>query len=824
MASRTGRVKGVPGCVASVASGSRAELEGPEENARRERTVKEDVYHYMSAVRPAIQYLGPVLCLKVEAAMELACEAQHRQKGRSGEPHISHLVAVTLILASLGMDCDTIVAAILHDTVEHAFVTFDEIELHFGSSVRRIVEGETKVSKLPKMAQNMSGSKADEQAENLRWMFVAMIEDWRIIVVKVADRLHTMRTLEFVEEEKQTIIARETLEIFAPLAHRLGLWNIKSELENLAFRFLYPSEYRQVEEMVRVRLPTYRKVLDESRALLEEVLSRDEILRRNVRVEVTARTKELYSLWTKMNHGNKSIHQIFDLAALRVNLHPKVSNSHEVFSRQSDAPQISESEAQRAANLEESLCYHVLGIVHNMWHPYPQRVKDYIAFPKENGYRSLHTTVMAGSTPTPVEVQIRTSEMHKVAEYGKAAHCVKNVEDTAWLSKIRECEDEISSSREFVEVVRREILGRRVFVFVVDATDIGATRILNLPKGSTAVDAAVYADQSLLESMIAFKVNGTLSPLSQELQNGDVVSFVKSKYSPGPQKEWLDHAKMRRTKTQLKLYFRRQKQKARSAKGWEIVREYLKVHVHQDLREPTDIPVAAFQEFGVYSVDNFCMLIASSSGSEQSQLLSRLADYFRQQEKTPSTKYPREEETVIDRASKVAQIILDKDSKTAQLVEISSCCLPLPGDEIFAYNSDSSRVSRIHRVCCSEGASSQEMRDASITGPLIWEIRKDTDSTMYKTWIEVTCQDRNGLLSDVTAAISSAPIKGTQSVTTGRTATLEYCLHVRNLDMLRAVIDSVSQVPGVLSIKRRGSHAVGTGESFDTSKKVAGLN
>ncbi|EME28808.1 guanosine-3',5'-bis(diphosphate) 3'-pyrophosphohydrolase [Galdieria sulphuraria] len=533
------------------------------------------VEYYWSQLETQLTYHSTSDLRVIKSALQLAYQAHELQKRHSGDPFITHPVAVANILAELRMDRDTIVAGLLHDTVEDTEVTLSTIEQLFGMEVRRIVEGETKVSKLPKMAD----ISIDKQAENLRQLFIAMTEDWRIIIVKLADRLHNMRTLQFMKQAKRHKIAKETLDIFAPLAHRLGMWQIKAELERLGFMYLYPSEYEEIRQLVEKKLPKYMRVLEESRQALKTALQNDVILQQSVaQVEVSARIKELYSLWKKMQQHGKDIEDIYDLVALRVLITPKPM---QLECCSSDASQCNEWNRKMLETLEKSLCYYTLGIVHAMWQPFPCRVKDYIAFPKENGYQSLHTTVMAGGAQAPLEVQIRTLEMHLVAEYGMAAHwmykdnsVVIASKATRWMSTIVEWGDEIANSREFVELVRRELLGSRVFVFAkFESYSDRCLEIFNLPRGSTIVDIAFQLDSCLGLRMTCARVHGKIVPFWYILENADVVTIACNS-SAEPQIEWMDYAKTRIAKRNLRLYFDQMHTKQCIQTGFHIWNHY----------------------------------------------------------------------------------------------------------------------------------------------------------------------------------------------------------------------------------------------------------
>jgi len=475
-------------------------------------------------------YLRPSAQQVVRLALEVALCAHHGQTRRSGEPYIVHPVEVACILAQSQMEKVTLISGLLHDTVEDTDLTFHEIERLFGSTVRKIVEGETKVSKLPKMVRSQmeqrdagspaeTQSKLEEQVENLRSMFIAMADDWRIVVVKLADRLHNMRTLQYMPVDKRDRIARETLEIFSPLAHRLGMWQYKTELADLSFKYLFPVEYAQLDSRISSKFCAYENALEEAKQKIEDLVQTDPWLQGRLRsVHVVGRTKSIYSTFKKMQRDECSIEKILDLVALRVVLCPEPEERHDG----AEAPQ------QLPDDSENAMCYHVLGKVHSCWTPLPRTLKDYISSPKPNGYRSLHTTVLVGTQP--LEVQIRTQAMHLVAEYGAAAHWAYKDQAASlpWLQIIREWNVQVDSAHEFMQLVRQELLGTRVFVFTRNG------RILNLARGATLSDAAIHLGVSLRGHVPL--LNGAHSAPAQELSNGDIVSFEQSSpvMVPGP--------------------------------------------------------------------------------------------------------------------------------------------------------------------------------------------------------------------------------------------------------------------------------------------------
>lgn len=516
---------------------------------------------YWAVLAPSLRHLHNTELQHVKFALEIAYYAHNGQKRKSGEPFIIHPVSVAELLAGLRMDVDTLAAGLLHDTVEDTDLDFQQLELMFGPEVRKIVEGETKVSKLPKIALTapVPGAAPVEQAENLRQMFIAMSEDFRIIIVKLADRLHNMRTLEHMAPHKQAKISRETLEIFAPLAHRLGFWQFKSELEDLSFRYLYPDKYHKLKDQLGELRSMFSRALESSRLALNTTLEDDLMLKeQSVTARVTGRLKETYSLWVKMQKKSCAEPvQLNDVVALRVVL---------------DIPQRPEESLEEWKMRGVWLCYHVLGLVQRLpdCEQVPTQVKDYISFPKPNGYQSLHTCIMCDQQI--VEVQIRTNWMHAVAEYGMAAHWLYKDEKYGnkahfqryqmhWMSTIKVWQNEIHNSTEFVDTIRRELLGKRVFVFLRDG------KIVNLPRGATVIDAAFAIHSDLGLRMANASINGKPMSLTYELVNGDVVSIATDD-DARPALDWIRSAKCRSTRAKLRGYFRAAQRFAMLQKGW----------------------------------------------------------------------------------------------------------------------------------------------------------------------------------------------------------------------------------------------------------------
>lgn len=561
---------------------------------------EEAIQEFWDELRPTFGYLPDSRTSEVYKALRVAYECHNGQMRKSGEPFVMHPVQVALLLTSLKMDTETVMAGLLHDTVEDTDMTFELVEELFGPVVKSIVEGETKVSKLPKLAfseeteTDKEASTYDEQAENLRQMFVAMTEDYRIIIVKLADRLHNMRTLQHMKPAKQIKISRETLDIFAPLAHRMGIWQFKSELEDISFQYLYPQEYKRLKRKLLTHEQRLSEVLERSQALLKAQLEGDMTLQdQAAKVEVVGRTKEIYSLWHKMEtKEERNLDHIGDVVALRVIITPpedeeeeegefEEHDDHDFKSSQSMSRPKNRRNSQRTNQADRGvwLCYHVLGLVQHLpgFQPLPTRVKDYISFPKPNGYQSLHTAVMLNGQT--IEVQIRTSHMHQVAEYGMASHWAytdskrmphADVYNTPWLSSIKEWQKDRISSRDFVESVRRELLGKRVFVFLRNG------KILNLARGATAIDAAFQIHTEIGLQMHAVEINGKAVPFSYELRNGDVVSILTGKGRPSL--DWMRYAKSRSTRSKLRAYFRQKQKESLREAGKILLMDYLWMH------------------------------------------------------------------------------------------------------------------------------------------------------------------------------------------------------------------------------------------------------
>ncbi|KAL7537533.1 hypothetical protein ACHAXR_007884 [Thalassiosira sp. AJA248-18] len=792
---------------------------------------------YWEQLLPTVAYLGTSNAAKVKQALRVAYRAHRAQMRKSGEPFIIHPVEVALLLSGMKMDAETVMAGLLHDTVEDTDLTFEQVEAMFGQEVKNIVEGETKVSKLPKLA---FADYADEQAENLRQMFIAMTDDYRIIIVKLADRLHNMRTLRHMKPEKQKKISRETLDIFAPLAHRMGLWPFKSELEDTSFMYLYPREYTELNRRLSQRQAQFGETLNNSIRVLEETLNNDPTLKsQGAKIEVVGRTKELYSLWHKMEmKHDRNLDHITDLVALRVILTPAGDNG-----------------TDQEADSGVWLCYHVLGLVQHLpgFQPFPTKVKDYISFPKPNGYQSLHTALMYKGQS--VEVQIRTSYMHQVAEYGMASHFAYKDEvkrsnsgrvfNTPWLSSIKEWQQDTVCSRDFVDCVRRELLGKRVFVFLRNG------KILNLARGATVVDAAFAIHTEVGLNMHGVEINGKPVPISYKLENGDVVSILTGE-GGRPTTEWMRFAKSRSTRSKLRAYFRSKQHDSVRKSGELIFFDYLNQH-RKEILESSYLEY----EFGIpqnaKELSHFLpgrshyndadeLLFAIGKSHKPNFLRTKISKIFLVPLKIL-------EASDVDRFANITQkmyasqvdshnaahsnaALLDETDESAQLSDVDlpdegpveyadaecACrhCLPVHGDKVIGTKGHAADAPTIvHRLECPyaqqalNDAKSGVMGDEVIGDPvkLVWsdeEAWEEGNSHTFLTEIVVTAHDRKLLLADCSVVASkNSEILKTGSSSSAEHCTLEFLVRVSDIHELQILMNHMNEVHSVMSVERR---------------------
>lgn len=717
------------------------------------------------SLQNATEYLAPEDAARVADAYAFAEEAHRGMARRSGEPFITHPVAVTEILAEMHLDVSALIAGLLHDTVEDTPVTFEQIEERYGETVRKIVEGETKISKLAVRVYE------DEQSENLRQMLLAMVGDVRIILVKLADRLHNMRTLGAMPPTKQQRISEETLEIFAPLAHRLGINHIKNELEDLSFQYLEPQRYRQLERQVRMRHVEREAYVKQSIDLLAEKLEAE-----GLTFELSGRSKHLYSIYRKMQRDNRNLDQIFDLMAIRAILDPDTS-----------------ANGMGREDAEKAVCYRALGIVHSLWTPIPGRFKDYVAVPKPNGYQSLHTTVI-GLLGQPIEVQIRTRSMHEVAEFGVAAHWAYKAgvtdaeaiqERLEWMKQLLEVDTSSDDAEGFVDAVKHDFLGERVLVFTP------AGDVVSLPRGSTPIDFAYQVHTEVGHRCIGARVNGEIVPLNHELATGDRVEILTNRSSQyGPSQDWLNVVVTRGAKQKIRHYFRAQERQVQLENGKRLLERALRrrnLPVAQ-LTTRAKLEDAAKKIIHADSVDELLLAIDAQRVSPKHVVETLVPDLVKERRPWPMTEAPKKS---------VSGVYVDGLDAPANLAK---CCSPVRGDDVIGYITRGRGIS-VHRLDCPNVKHlmrSEQERFVNVT----W----DTPSgEVFPVDFEVIAIDRPGLLKDVLDVISAmnksasrvaADVQGTMR------ARIMFRVDVKDQSEIEFIKDNVGRIADVTRVYR----------------------
>ncbi len=696
----------------------------------------------------------------IRKAYEFADRAHQGQFRDSGESFIDHPVEVAEILAELGMDVETIVAGILHDVLEDTSVTREELTAQFGKEICLLVDGVTKLSRIPFQ------SKEEQHVENLRKMFLAMAEDLRVIVIKLADRLHNMRTLKHLPEDRQRKIANETLEIYTPLAHRLGMWVLKWELEDQALRYLEPKEYYNIVQLVA-------KKRKEREGDIEEVTNtlREKLAELGVRAEIQGRPKHFYSIYLKMKEQGKEFSEIYDLMAVRV-----------IVDSVKD-------------------CYGVLGTVHTLWKPIPGRFKDYIAMPKSNMYQSLHTTVV-GPKGEPLEIQIRTWEMHRTAEYGIAAHWRYKEGDKgnkdfeakiAWLRQILEWQKEMKDAHDFMETLKIDLFTYEVFVF----TPRGDVK--TLPVGSTPVDFAYSVHTDIGHRCIGAKVNGKIVPLDYQLHNGEFVEILTSKTAEGPSQDWLSFVKTSRARSKIRQWLKEERREESAEKGRELLEKEVKKH-GLDVAEVLKIEklTEVAKRYGFANTDDLLASVGFGRVTSR-QVLGKLIDEkileIKKRELKGKYQERRQGSGPADRRSQ-GIIVPGVDNL---LVKVSKCCNPVPGDKIIGYITRGRGVS-VHRVDCPNVANLRDAPDRRIE--VNWN---EGGGSAYPVEIEVEAVDRANLLTNIMNSISEtkANIVAVNARTTkNRMAIINLVVDIRDVEHMELVMKKIKKVEGVLNVFR----------------------
>ncbi|OUM88435.1 MAG: (p)ppGpp synthetase [Bacillus thermozeamaize] len=706
-----------------------------------------------------LDYLSEEERAQVREAYRMAEEAHKGQTRKSGEPYIFHPLAVAGILADLQMDVSTIVAALLHDVVEDTEISLKQIEERFGPDVSHLVDGVTKLGRLKYK------TKEEQQAENHRKMFIAMAKDIRVILIKLADRLHNMRTLKYLSEEKQREIANETLEIFAPLAHRLGISTIKWELEDISLRYLNPQQYYRIVNLMQ-------KKRSEREQYIEEVIRtlREKLAEMMIEADISGRPKHIYSIYRKMVQQKKQFNEIYDLLAVRV-----IVNS-----------------------IRD--CYAVLGIIHTLWKPMPGRFKDYIAMPKPNMYQSLHTTVV-GPKGEPLEVQIRTWEMHRTAEYGVAAHWAykegKAVTDDeasrnlSWFREILEWQQDYRDAKEFMESLKTELFSDVVFVFTPKGD------VVELPSGSVPLDFAYRIHTEVGNRCIGAKVNGKIVPLDHRLKTGDIVEILTSKHSYGPSRDWLKIAQSSHARSKIRQWFKKEKREENIAKGQEELERELKKQGFAPAEWMTNEKLEAVAK--AYNLGSREDLLAALGygGISLNQVMGKLTEKARKDQRDDLNLSAVKQHSPSE--SKPTHGVRVKGVDNL-LVRFSRCCTPVPGDEIVGFVTKGRGVS-IHRNDCPNIQQLKKEQDRIIE--VEWE--GVDDSSSYPVDIEITGYDRKGFLNEVLQTVSEA--KTNISAISGRSdknkvTTILMTINIHNLDHLHKVVDKVKSIKDIYSVRR----------------------
>ena len=705
----------------------------------------------------------------IEKAYDTAEKMHEGQLRRSGEPYIIHPMAAAEILAELGMDEDTIVAGLLHDVVEDTEYTIDDLEKDFGSNIALLVDGVTKLGSIK------FESKEERQAENLRKMFLAMSKDIRVLIIKLADRLHNLRTINYMNEQKIQEKCNETLEIYAPLASRLGMYNIKFELEDTALKYLDPEAFRALKDNVSEKKDQRQKnidaVIDEIKEALKDV---------DIKYEIKGRSKHFYSIYKKMKYQHKQLDEIFDLIGIRI-IVESVRN-----------------------------CYAVLGIVHTLWKPIPGRFKDYIAMPKPNMYQSLHTTVI-GDSGKPFEIQIRTYDMDKVAEYGIAAHWkykegVKDDQEDvklAWLRQTIELQKDMKDPEEFMETLKVDLFANQVFVFTPQGD------VLELPAGSTPLDFAFKIHTAIGSKCVGAKVNGKMVTIDHVLENGDIVEIVTSANSSGPSIDWLKIAKSSTARSKIRSWLKKQNSSDTVDKGKDMIDKYVrrKGHDPQQVLKSTFIN-RAMKELNINSTDELYTQL-SYGGAFQSKVANLLFGYYQEELKEKEDKQKNDIENLKTGESKQKKTLRQQHDDVGisvkgadnLMIRVAKCCNPVPGDDIIGFITKGRGIT-VHRVDCVNMTSLPEAEKVRFID-VEWNM-DELDKT-YDADVTVIAKDQKGLFSEISKACDDmdAHITGVNAKSSkDETVQITLTLSIANTAQMQKILRTFRNVNGILEVYR----------------------
>ena len=706
----------------------------------------------------------------VKKAYEIASKHHEGQKRKSGEDYIIHPLCVAMILANLHMDVDTIVAGILHDAVEDTDYTIEDLKKDFSDHIALLVEGVTKLTEL-----NLANDKVEKQAENLRHMFIAMSKDIRVIIIKLADRLHNLKTLEYQTKEKQKEKSLETIEIYSPIAGRLGISKIKSEMDDLSLMYLKPKEFVEIQQGIKVRTEAREKFIDDIIKSVKEKLDAA-----NIKAEIKGRVKNLFSIYKKLHSRVSSLDEIYDLFAIRV--------------------------------FVDSIkdCYATLGVIHEYYTPIPGRFKDYIAMPKQNGYQSLHTTVI-GKEGIPFEIQIRTYEMDHVAEYGVAAHWaykeqgnskgVKSLEDlneANWFKEILNANNESENSKEFLNFVKTDLdlFTQKIYCFTPQGD------VITLPKDSTPIDFAYMIHSAVGNKMVGAKVNGALVPIDYKIKNGDQVSIITSGNSNGPSRDWLNICKSPQAKAKIQHWFKKERKEENISVGRDIVEKYAKSH-------RLDLGVLLKEEFlkpcyKKYTCDNLDDIYAmiGHGGIKESQFLARVVEEYNK--KNAENVTDEEVVSTLDLNKKKKSEIsggITVNGASGLSIHYAKCCSPVPGDEIIGYVTRGRGIT-IHRTDCQNIMNIPDVEKGRLI-EISWD--SENNEQNYLVNISIYVKNRKGLIVDISKLLTenNIDIENLESrKTKDDMATIIVSFDIVDKNQLRSIISKIKSIEDVIDVVR----------------------
>ena len=729
---------------------------------------------YKELINSVLKYHPSTDISMIEKAYKVASEAHEGQKRKSGEPYIIHPLCVAIILADLELDKETIVAGLLHDAVEDTWMTYEEVEKEFGSEVALLVDGVTKLGQL-----SYSADKVEVQAENLRKMFLAMAKDIRVILIKLADRLHNMRTLQYMRPEKQQEKARETMDIYAPIAMRLGISKIKVELDDLSLKYLKPDVYYDLVHKVALRKSEREQFVG---AIVKEVKKHMDDA--NIKAQVDGRVKHFFSIYKKMVNQDKTIDQIYDLFAVRI-LVDTVKD-----------------------------CYAALGVIHEMYKPIPGRFKDYIAMPKPNMYQSLHTTLI-GPNGQPFEIQIRTYEMHRTAEYGIAAHWKykessdgkapvgkSEEEKLNWLRQILEWQRDMSDNKEFMSLLKNDLdlFADSVYCFTPQGD------VKTLPSGSTPVDFAYSVHSAVGNKMVGARVNGKLVPIEYEIKNGDRIEIITSQNSQGPSRDWLKLVKSTQAKNKINQWFKKELKEDNILKGKEMLAQYARAKGFKIANyTKTQYLEAVLRKYGFRDWDSVLAAIGHG-GLKEGQVFNKLVEAYEKENKKNLT-----DEQVLEAASETQEKLHIAKSKSGIVVKgihdvavrFSKCCNPIPGDEIVGFVTRGRGIT-IHRTDCVNVLNMSET-DRTRLIEAEWQQPDTKEKEKYTAEIQVYANNRTGLLVDLSKIFTERKIdlRSINSRTSKQEkATISMSFEIGSKEELRSLIEKIRQVESVIDVER----------------------